>query len=255
MINKFERTELIKCANPTTGPAYFLQNYFYIQHPTRGSIQFQPYDYQNELIDSYVNNKFSINLISRQLGKTATSAGYLLWTALFENDSNILVGGNKLATAREILQRILYAYDYVPDFLKADITVRNKMAIEFENGSRIITQAVNMNMARGMAVSLLYLDEFSYVRNSDAIGVWQSIEPAFSATKTRVIINSTANLETDYFADLWRGACLTENNFVPFAVDWRRHPDRDQAWADQQASIIGADQFATEYENRFALSE
>ena len=42
--------EFARCADPVTGPEYFMTNYFYIQHPTRGSIQYKPYEYQIRLI-------------------------------------------------------------------------------------------------------------------------------------------------------------------------------------------------------------
>ena len=28
--------EFVKCSDPITGPEYFMSNYFYIQHPTKG---------------------------------------------------------------------------------------------------------------------------------------------------------------------------------------------------------------------------
>lgn len=251
-MNTFETEELKKCADPVTGPAYFIKNYFYIQHPTKGSILLDPYDYQIELIDSYIENRFSINLIARQLGKTSTSAGYLLWSAMFKSYQNILVGGNKLATAKEILSRILYGYDHCPDFLKAKLTTRNKMTLEFDNSSRILTQAVSECFAHGWSISLLYLDEFAFVKNSSAAGAWASVRPQLSDTKTQVIINSSANHEDDFFATLWEDAIHNRNEFTPLDVDWKRHPDRDQAWADEMISVIGRDRFEIEYENRFA---
>ena len=42
--------EIIRCADPVTGPQYFLDNYFYIQHPTRGRLQYNPYEYQRRLV-------------------------------------------------------------------------------------------------------------------------------------------------------------------------------------------------------------
>ena len=30
--------EFVKCADPVTGPHYFLDNFFHIQHPTKGKM-------------------------------------------------------------------------------------------------------------------------------------------------------------------------------------------------------------------------
>jgi hypothetical protein len=43
--------EFMKCADPVTGPQYFMDNFFYIQHPTKGKMLYHPFDYQKRLID------------------------------------------------------------------------------------------------------------------------------------------------------------------------------------------------------------
>jgi hypothetical protein len=62
-------TELAMCQDGETGPHHFMQNYFYIQHPTKGKLKYQPFDYQKELIDAYHKHRFSIAMMGRQLGK------------------------------------------------------------------------------------------------------------------------------------------------------------------------------------------
>jgi hypothetical protein len=43
-----ELIEFAKCADPVTGPLYFMDNFFFIQHPTRGKMLYHPFDYQND---------------------------------------------------------------------------------------------------------------------------------------------------------------------------------------------------------------
>lgn len=62
--------EFAKCADPVTGPHYFLSNYFYVQ--CKGKIKYKPYSYQDKLIDVYHNNRWSISLLPRQSGKCLT---------------------------------------------------------------------------------------------------------------------------------------------------------------------------------------
>ncbi|MBC8550110.1 MAG: hypothetical protein H8D23_10695 [Candidatus Brocadiales bacterium] len=64
-----EAKEFAKCADPKTGPRYFLTNYFYIQHPIHGKLKYAPYPFQDELIDTYHNYRFNINMMPRQTGK------------------------------------------------------------------------------------------------------------------------------------------------------------------------------------------
>ncbi len=68
-----------RCANLETGPLYFMTNHVKIQHPTKGGIDFIPFEYQLELIQNYNTVRYSINMLGRQMGKTTVAAGYLLW--------------------------------------------------------------------------------------------------------------------------------------------------------------------------------
>lgn len=58
--------ELKKCKNDVI---YFIRNYVKIQHPTKGTVPFDLYEYQEEIIDLIHNNKDSLILCSRQLRK------------------------------------------------------------------------------------------------------------------------------------------------------------------------------------------
>jgi hypothetical protein len=250
--------EFARCADPLTGPMYFLANYFYIQHPTKGRLLYDPFDYQHELIDIYHNHRFSINLLGRQMGKTTTAAGYLLWFAMFKPDSTILIAAHKYTGAQEIMQRIRYAYELCPNHIRAGVVSYNKGSIDFENGSRIVSATTTETTGRGMSITLLYADEFAFVRNSIAKEFWTSISPTL-ATGGKAIITSTPNSDEDQFWLLWRGAnrtidefgnekALGENGFKGYMAKWSRHPDRDETWAQQERASIGEERFRREHE-------
>ena len=61
--------ELQLCADPVTGPMYFMRKYFYIQHPTKGRMLFDPFGFQVDLVNAYHNNRFCVAMLSRQTGK------------------------------------------------------------------------------------------------------------------------------------------------------------------------------------------
>jgi len=250
--------EFAQCADPVTGPEYFMSNYFYIQHPTKGSIQYKPYEYQIRLINAYHSNRFSISLMPRQTGKTISAAGYLLWFAMFIPDSTILVAAHKYLGAQEIMQRIRYSYENCPDFIRAGVTSYNKGSLDFENGSRIVSQTTTENTGRGMSISLLYCDEFAFVRPTIASEFWTSITPTLS-TGGKCIITSTPNSDEDQFAQIWRAANdtfdaqgnttrLGKNGFKAFSSKWQETPGRDQAWADQMRAQLGEERFRREME-------
>jgi hypothetical protein len=255
--------EFAKCADPITGPEYFMSNYFYIQHPTKGRMLYEPFEYQKRLIHSYHMYRYSISLMPRQTGKSTSAAGYLLWYAMFVPDATILIAAHKYTGSQEIMQRIRYAYESVPDYIRAGATSYNKGSIDFDNGSRIVSATTTENTGRGMSISLLYADEFAFVRPTIGREFWTSISPTL-ATGGKCIITSTPNSDEDQFATLWKGAnkCLDEfgneteigiNGFKAFRSYWNEHPDRDETWAAQQRAQLGDERFRREMDCEFII--
>jgi hypothetical protein len=260
-----ELTEFALCADPVNGPLYFMDHYFYIQHPTRGKMLYHPFDYQKGLIHTYHNYRYSISLMPRQTGKSTSAAGYLLWYAMFVPDSTILIAAHKYTGAQEIMQRIRYAYELCPNYIRAGATSYNKGSLEFDNGSRIVSQTTTETTGRGMSISLLYADEFAFVRPTIAKEFWTSISPTL-ATGGKAIITSTPNSDEDQFAFLWKGANKTEdefgnqtklgiNGFKAFRSYWRDHPDRDAAWGAEQLAQLGEDRFRREMDCEFVIND
>jgi hypothetical protein len=257
--------EFRQCADPVTGPMYFMDNFFYIQHPTQGRMLYHPYAYQRRLIETYHNHRFSISMMPRQTGKSTSAAGYLLWYAMFRPDSTILVAAHKYTGSQEIMQRIRYAYESVPDHIRAGAVDYNKGSLTFDNGSRIVSATTTENTGRGMSISLLYADEFAFVRPTIATEFWTSISPTL-ATGGKAIITSTPNSDEDQFALLWKGANRMEdeygnptevgmNGFRAYRAFWNEHPDRDEAWAQQQRAALGTDRFRREHDCEFIIND
>jgi hypothetical protein len=142
--------------DPDNGYLYFAKNFAYIQHPVQGKLLFEPYKFQENLMHSYHNYRFNINMMPRQSGKTTCAAIYLAWYAMFNPDQTILIAAHKYTGAQEIMQRVRYVYELCPDYIRAGVTSYNKGSIEFENGSRIVSQTTTGNTGRGMSISLLY---------------------------------------------------------------------------------------------------
>jgi hypothetical protein len=263
--SKEQIDELKKCMDPETGPRYFIENFMYIQHPMRGREKLNLYDFQLDLIDNYHSSRKSVNMVSRQMGKTTVAAGYLLWYAMFNSDATILIASNKYDGAQEIMHRVRYAYESVPDHIRAGVTVYNKRSMNFDNQSRIVATATTENTGRGMSLSLVYLDEFAFVEPNIAKEFWTSLSPTLS-TGGKCIITSTPNTDEDQFADIWFGANKlvdangneTEvgvNGFKPYIATWEKHPDRDQDWADAEQAALGEDRFLREHKCQFITFE
>lgn len=179
--------ELMKCARD---PVYFITNYVFIKHPVRGQIKFSMYDYQQNMVRQFEKNRYNIVLASRQVGKTETSAAYLLWYALFNEEKMVLILSNKSDGAKEIISKIQNAYEELPHWLKPGIDDDswNKHECRFDNKSRILAGATSADSARGLAISLLYLDEFAFVKTHLQEEFWTSVLPTLSCLSGDTLI-------------------------------------------------------------------
>ena len=257
--------DLLMCADPVEGYMYFVKNFFHIQHPTRGKVKFEPFEYQERLLHSYHDYRFNINMMPRQSGKTTCAAGYLLWYAMFHPDQTVLVAAHKYTGAQEIMQRIRYGYELCPDYIRAGVVNYNKGSMEFENGSRIVSATTTGNTGRGMSISLLYCDEFAFVQPNIAEEFWTSISPTL-ATGGKAILTSTPNSDEDTFAIIWkesqdcfddhgntRADGLGRNGFHGYRSEWYEHPDRDENWRQVELGRIGEERFRREYGCEFLV--
>ena len=255
--------DLVACMDPVEGYLYFAKKFAYIQHPVKGKLLYDPYEYQLGLMDSYHNYRFNINMMPRQTGKTTCASIYLAWYAMFIPDQTILVAAHKYTGAQEIMSRIRFVYESCPDHIRAGVVSYNKQSIEFENGSRIVAQTTTGNTGRGMSISLLYCDEFAFVHPNIAEEFWTSISPTL-ATGGRAIITSTPNSDEDTFATIWKQAEnkfddhgneqeLGSNGFHSFIAHWSEHPDRDEEWKVAEVGRIGEEKFRREYGCEFLV--
>ena len=259
-----EIKELNKCIDPKTGPLYFCKNYCMIQHPTKGSMKFDMFEYQEGLIDTYHQNRFAIAMLPRQTGKTTCASAYLVWYAMFVPDSQILIAAHKFTGAQDIMNRVRFVYENLPDFLRAGAYSYNRNTLEFDNGSRIKATTTTENTGRGMSLSVIYCDEFAFVQPpSKASEFWTSLAPTL-ATGGKCIITSTPNSDEDQFALIWKEANkrldeygneqpLGKNGFAAFKASWREHPERTEEWAREERARIGEERFRREHDCEFII--
>jgi hypothetical protein len=250
--------------DPITGPIYFAKNFLKIQHPTRGSIPFVPYEYQERLIDSYHNNKQCIAMLPRQMGKTTCACAYLLWYTMFVPESQVLIAAHKYEGAQDIMNRYRFGYENLPDFIRAGVYSYNRNTIEYDNGARIQAVTTTENTGRGKSLSLIYCDEFAFVQPPEkAKEFWTALSPTLS-TGGKCIITSTPNSDEDQFALIWTEANkkfdehgneqeLGTNGFHSFFAHWSEHPDRDEKWAQTERAKIGEERFRREFDCEFLI--
>jgi hypothetical protein len=243
--------ELKRCAED---PVYFIERYVKVQHPKMGAIPLKLYDYQKRCIKAFQENRWNILLASRQTGKTTIIAMFLLWFASFQFDKQVLVASNKNGNAMEVMARIKFAYEEMPNWLKPGVNYYTKHSMEFDNGSKIWSEATTENTGRGKSLSLILIDELAYVPARMQEAMWMSLAPTLS-TGGACIVSSTPNGDQELFAQLWREAKLDVNGFYATEVQWYEHPDRDDAFKEMMIKKIGQTLWEQEYENAFLSSD
>lgn len=242
------KTEYKKCASDVK---YFLCRYSHIQHPIRGKLLFNLYDYQKQTIDQFENSDYNIVLKGRQIGISTLVAGYALWLLLFHRDKNILVIATKQETAKNLVTKVRFMHNNLPVWLRGNCVEDNKLSLKFSNGSQIKAVARSKDAGRSEALSLLILDEAAFIEGAEEI--WTAAQATLS-TGGKAILLSTPNGVGNFFHKMWQQAENHTSSFNPILLDWRVHPERDQAWRDRQTEILGEVQAAQEHDASFIFS-
>ena len=242
------KSEYTRCAKD---PIYFMKKYCMIQHPTRGKIHFNLYPFQERSLDEFKNNDYNIILKSRQLGISTLTAGYSLWSMIFNQDFNVLVIATKQEVAKNLVTKVRIMHDFLPSWLKGKTVEDNKLSLRFANGSQIKAVSAAGDAGRSEALSLLVLDEAAFIDRIDEI--WASAQQTL-ATGGRAIILSTPNGTGNFFHKTWVKAEADENKFNTIRLHWSVHPERDQIWRDEQDSLLGPKMAAQECDCDFISS-
>lgn len=234
------KKEYLKCA---MDPVYFMRKYCIIQHPQRGKVNFNLYDFQAETLKKIVTNNYTVILKARQLGLSTLTAGYALWLMTFNTDKDILVIATKQDKAKNLVTKVRVMHANLPNWLKSTCVEDNRLSLSYKNGSRIKADTSSPDAARSESLSLLILDEAAFIPKIDDI--WTAAQQTLS-TGGRCIALSTPNGATGWFHDIWVGAENEVNSFKPIYLHWSVHPERDKEWRDKQTLDLGPELAAQE---------
>ena len=248
---EFTQEQILEFMACREDPVYFAQNHVKIVTLDKGLMPFEPYDFQQKLIENFHGNRFNICKMPRQTGKSTTVISYLLHYLLFNDSVNIGILANKAATARELLGRLQTAYENVPKWMQQGVLAWNRGSLELENGSKILAASTSASAVRGMSFNILFLDEFAFVPNHIADSFFASVYPTITSGKsTKVIIVSTPH-GMNHFYRMWHDAERSKNEYVPTDVHWSEVPGRDDKWKAQTIANTSDQQFRVEFECEF----
>ena len=161
------------------------------------------YSFQEKMVDTFHENRFTICKLPRQSGKSTIIVSYLLHYVLFNENVNVAILANKSSTARDLLGRLQLAYEHLPKWMQQGVLNWNKGSIELENGSKIVAASTSSSAVRGSTFNIIFLDEFAYVPNNIAEEFFSSVYPTVSSGKSsKVMIVSTPH-GMNMFYKMW----------------------------------------------------
>ena len=247
-IKKVIKEQYVKCA---TDPSYFMKKYCMIQHPIRGKIPFELYDFQEKSVHEFKDNRFNIILKARQLGISTLTAGYALWMMTFHQDKNVLVIATKQEVAKNLVTKVRVMHANLPSWLKQPCVEDNKLNLRYRNGSQIKAVSSGPEAARSEALSLLILDEAAFIDKIDDI--WTAAQSTLT-TGGSCIALSTPNGVGNWFHRTWVEAEDATGMFNPIRLHWTVHPDREEDWRKEQDTLLGPASAAQECDCDFLTS-
>jgi hypothetical protein len=240
--------EWIKCSED---PAYFARNYIKIVTLDRGLSEFDMYPFQEKMIKTFHNSRFTICKLPRQSGKSTIVVSYLLHYAIFNDNTNIAILANKASTARDLLDRLQTGYENLPKWLQQGVISWNKGSMELENKSKITAASTSASSIRGGTYNIIFLDEFAFVPNTVADNFFSSVYPVITSGKSSKVIVVSTPYGMNHFYRLWDDAQTGKNEYVPIEVHWTDVPGRDEEFKRSTIANTSESQWRQEFECLF----
>jgi len=245
-------SEVSKCSKNLL---HFGSKYFWAVTNEEGKQQLTLYKPQKKLLKLLDKERFVITLASRQVGKSTCMSIFALWMTCFQEDKRILIVANREDTAIELLRRIKFAYEMLPNWLKPGVETWGQTSVYFSNGSSIEISATSSTAARGKSINVLIIDEMAHIPDFIMEEFWESVIPIISSGKTTKIFavstpKGTSNLFYKTYTAAERGDLKMWKHF---RIDWWEIPGRDQKWKETMEEIMikQSKSFDQEFGNKF----
>ena len=180
-----------------------------LEHPSRFCrylLQFTPTEYQERLLEGFLEHDYITLRWSRQTGKSHIVSALLLWYALTHPGSYIAVVGPSWRQTKLVIRRINGFLEKLP---KAWYFKPKRTIVELRNGSRIEAFPNNPETIRGPTLDIVYCDEMNFIPNDeemfDAI-LWTIV----TKKRGKFICSSTPWAKDSVFWRIWNEPAFTD---------------------------------------------
>ena len=242
--------------------------YTKIIHPVRGGIKFDSYPFQKDFalrLQRHVENPNGtlMHCTARQMGASLMLQSLAVWFALSSPNQRVLFLVNRMATGKEMLDRMVYSLVDIP-YTFGGIQSKRLGVITFTNGSEIVFKTMGSSNALAgltdedrnvMASPVLIQKKPSLVIFMDAAYVSFAndieFEKVIDAIDKEIPVVMSSSLNTP--RGLFYKKLISADASNKIVHGWQSHPDRSEEWKQQSLKWMGGDEdkFATEFECRF----
>lgn len=234
---KEQEEQFIKCA---LDPIYFIETYLKIFDQTQGEsgmiVPFKLFDYQKDLIMSYMINRFCIANKYRQAGISTCTCAFIAWYISFNKNRSVAIIADKISTAQdELMNDVVEFIEGCPVFLKPKPSRKDTQKLKrYDNNSEIGAFAAKSGL-RGYTPTLLFWDETAWTEKSDKF--WESAGPTLQTGGSGIFV-STPNGYDSVFYKTFNLAIQKKNAFVAIELYWFNDPryNTDLKWYKNKGS-------------------
>jgi len=229
--------EYIHCA---TDPIYFIETYLTVFDQTHGTagqiVPFRLFDFQKDLINTYLENRFIIANKYRQAGVSTTTCAYIAWYIMFNANRQVAIIADKLETARdEIMSDVVLFIDCCPAWLRPKTGRESNEKFKdtqklkiYDNNSRLGAFSAKGGL-RGMTPTLIFWDETAWTEKGDKF--WTAAKPTLGTGGGAIMVSTPSGLDAVFYKH-FDGARKKENSFVAVELWWYNDPryNKDLCW-------------------------
>jgi|SRR5712672_4982 len=214
--------------------------------------------WQAKLVRSQ-SNRILLNC-SRQSGKSTTVSVIADHTAFYQPESPILLLSPSLRQSSELFRKCLDVYRALDRPVPAD--AENKLSLELENGSRIVSLPGKEGTTRGFSgVKLLIIDEASQVPDE----LYMSVRPMLAVSGGRLIVLSSPFGARGFFYEAcqaYKSQIVNKRDDIEYMYSWEYYevpatecPRISKEFLEEEKKNIGEFWFEQEYMCKFLDSQ
>jgi len=210
-----------------------------------GARQLRLDTYHCEFITTVKRSQNMVAMMPRGTGMTTMSLAFILWEVIFKPRHKAIAFGISATFAKEMYDILTHMITHVPTYLRPSIRSNRKSYMEFDNGSAIMVETLNVNSMRGRTVDRVYLDSFAFAPDAIQRAIYNDICPTI-VQGGKVLIASTPNGRNNSFAAAWTDSFKPFSTFTSFkrTIDDLSFTDM---WKQRTMTMIGMQAWRQNY--------